>query len=85
MPTTQNKAVMKWLYFFAAVVVFLVVLGGFVRLTRSGLSIVEWNPINGAVPPFSQHQWDQEFDKYKQINSFSTWNGSTAISPALPG
>ena len=53
MPVTQNNAVMKWLYFFAFVVVFLVVLGGFVRLTRSGLSIVEWNPINGAVPPAS--------------------------------
>ena len=44
---TQNTAVMKWLYVFAFVVAFLVVFGGFVRLTRSGLSIVEWNPISG--------------------------------------
>ena len=48
MPATQNNAVMKWLYVFAFVVAFLVVFGGFVRLTRSGLSIVEWNPISGA-------------------------------------
>jgi heme a synthase len=79
MPTTQNNAVMKWLYFFAAVVVFLVVLGGFVRLTRSGLSIVEWNPINGAVPPFSQHQWDQEFDKYKQTPEYQQINSGMTL------
>jgi len=63
--TTQNSAVMKWLYIFAFIVAFLVVLGGFVRLTRSGLSIVEWNPISGAMPPIGQQAWEQEFAKYQ--------------------
>ncbi|NOT03599.1 MAG: heme A synthase [Anaerolineales bacterium] len=62
---TQNTAVMKWLYVFAFVVAFLVVFGGFVRLTRSGLSIVEWNPISGAMPPIGQQGWEQEFAKYQ--------------------
>lgn len=56
---------MKWLYVFAFVVAFLVVFGGFVRLTRSGLSIVEWNPISGAMPPIGQQAWEEEFAKYQ--------------------
>ena len=66
MPQTKNRAVMIWLYIFAGIVAFLVVFGGFTRLTRSGLSIVEWNPINGTVPPMGQHQWEAEFSKYKE-------------------
>jgi cytochrome c oxidase assembly protein subunit 15 len=65
MPKTQNSAVMKWLYIFAFIVAFLVVFGGFVRLTRSGLSIVEWNPISGAMPPIGQQAWEEEFAKYQ--------------------
>lgn len=65
MPKTQNTAVMKWLFVFAFVVAFLVVFGGFVRLTRSGLSIVEWNPISGILPPIGQQAWEEEFAKYQ--------------------
>ncbi len=78
---SQNNAVMKWLYFFAFVVAFLVVFGGFVRLTRSGLSIVEWNPISGAMPPSGEQGWQDEFAKYqetpeyKEINSGMTLEG----------
>jgi cytochrome c oxidase assembly protein subunit 15 len=66
----QNKAVMNWLFIFTFVVAFLVVFGGFVRLTRSGLSIVEWNPIRGAVPPMGQHDWEAEFAKYQQTPEY---------------
>jgi cytochrome c oxidase assembly protein subunit 15 len=65
MPKTQNTAVMQWLNFFAFIVAFLIVFGGFVRLTRSGLSIVEWNPISGVVPPIGQQAWEEEFAKYQ--------------------
>lgn len=65
MPKTQNNAVMKWLFIFSFVVAFLVVFGGYVRLTRSGLSIVEWNPISGAMPPSGQQGWEEEFAKYQ--------------------
>jgi heme a synthase len=79
MPHTRNRAVMNWLFIFAFIVAFLVVFGGFVRLTRSGLSITEWNPISGSVPPLSQQAWKEEFAKYqqtpefKQINFNITW------------
>lgn len=78
MPKTQNRAVMNWLFVFAFVVAFLVVFGGIVRLTRSGLSIVEWNPISGVIPPMSENAWAEEFAKYQQtpeyrhINSWMT-------------
>ncbi|HKJ38276.1 MAG TPA: COX15/CtaA family protein, partial [Anaerolineales bacterium] len=65
MPNKQNQAVMKWLFFFTFVVAFLVVFGGFVRLTRSGLSIVEWNPISGSMPPIGEQGWQDEFAKYQ--------------------
>lgn len=70
MPKTQNPAVMRWMYAFAFIVAFLVVFGGFVRLTRSGLSIVEWNPVSGVVPPIGQQAWEEEFVKYQQTPEF---------------
>jgi len=79
MPKTQSRAVMVWLYIFAGVVAFLVVFGGFTRLTRSGLSIVEWNPINGAVPPMASHQWEAEFAKYKQTPEFQLVNQNMTL------
>jgi cytochrome c oxidase assembly protein subunit 15 len=65
MPRTQNRPVMTWIIAFCSFAVFLVVYGGFVRLTRSGLSIVEWNPVMGVVPPLSQQAWQAEFAKYQ--------------------
>lgn len=70
MPQTQNKAVMKWLFLFTGIVAFLIVFGGFVRLTRSGLSIVEWNPISGVIPPIGQEAWEAEFAKYQLTPEF---------------
>ena len=79
MPKTQNRAVMVWLYIFAGVVAFLVVFGGFTRLTRSGLSIVEWNPINGTVPPMANHEWEAEFAKYKETPEYKLVNTSMTL------
>lgn len=80
MPRTQNNAVMKWLYAFAFVVALLVVFGGFVRLTRSGLSIVEWNPISGVVPPIGQQAWIEEFAKYQETPEFQKINSGMTLS-----
>jgi cytochrome c oxidase assembly protein subunit 15 len=74
MPKTQNTAVMKWLFVFAFVVAFLVVFGGFVRLTRSGLSIVEWNPVSGVLPPIGQQAWEEEFAKYQLTPEYQLIN-----------
>lgn len=70
MPQTKNRAVMNWLFTFAFIVAFLVVFGGFVRLTRSGLSITEWNPISGAIPPMGEQAWQEEFAKYQRTPEF---------------
>jgi cytochrome c oxidase assembly protein subunit 15 len=60
-----------WLWSLAALVLLMVVVGGATRLTESGLSITEWKPVTGVVPPLSQADWLAEFDKYKQIPQFS--------------
>ena len=70
MPQTRSNVVMKWLFLFAFIVAFLIVFGGFVRLTRSGLSIVEWNPISGVIPPIGQQAWEAEFAKYQLSPEF---------------
>ena len=72
--TLQNRTVMIWLFVFALVVAFLVVFGGFVRLTRSGLSITEWNPISGTMPPLGESAWQEEFAKYQATPEFQQIN-----------
>ena len=79
MPQTKNRAVMNWLFTFAFIVAFLVVFGGYVRLTHSGLSIVEWNPISGTVPPIGQQAWQEEFAKYQQTPEFKLINSSMTL------
>jgi cytochrome c oxidase assembly protein subunit 15 len=79
MPQTQNRAVMNWLFAFAFIVAFLIVFGGFVRLTRSGLSIVEWNPISGVIPPIGQQAWQEEFTKYQQTPEFIKVNTNMTL------
>lgn len=72
--TKQNRAVAIWLYIVAGLIMLMVVLGGFVRLTRSGLSIVEWNPISGIVPPIGEAAWQAEFAKYQQTPEYQHIN-----------
>ena len=74
MPKTKNNAVMNWLFIFTAIVALLIVFGGFVRLTRSGLSIVEWNPISGVMPPIGQQAWQEEFAKYQETPEYQQIN-----------
>jgi heme a synthase len=74
MPQTKNNAVMRWLFTFASIVAFIIVFGAFVRLTRSGLSITEWNPISGSVPPLSAEAWQEEFTKYQETPEFKLIN-----------
>ena len=79
MPKTQNRAVMIWLLLFAFSVAFLVVWGGYTRLTRSGLSIVEWHPISGVMPPVGEGAWQQEFSKYQQTPEFKLVNSQMTL------
>lgn len=73
-PRPGLKAVRLWLYFVAALIVAMVVVGGATRLTESGLSITEWKPVTGALPPMSQGDWQAEFDRYKAIPQYEILN-----------
>src|SRR5688572_450004 len=61
----QRRAIGRWLLVCAAFVLAMVVVGGITRLTRSGLSIVEWKPITGVLPPLGEQAWLDEFAKYR--------------------
>jgi cytochrome c oxidase assembly protein subunit 15 len=67
----QNLALRVWLWSLAALVFLLVIVGGATRLTESGLSITEWKPLTGIVPPLNQMEWQAEFNNYKQIRQFA--------------
>jgi heme a synthase len=68
-----------WIACLAALVFAMVVVGGATRLTQSGLSIVEWRPVTGVVPPLSQGEWQAEFDKYKTIPQYQRLNHGMSL------
>src|SRR3954447_12018380 len=67
-------AVRVWLYALAALVVAMVAVGGATRLTGSGLSITEWRPVTGAIPPLSEGAWLEEFAKYRDSPQYRLLN-----------
>jgi heme a synthase len=69
-----NRAIRWWLYAVLLVLFALVVVGGATRLTDSGLSITEWKPIHGVIPPLSMAEWQQELEKYRQIPEYQEIN-----------
>src|SRR3954470_3723195 len=70
----RRPIVQAWLYAVAALMVLTLVVGGATRLTESGLSIVEWKPVTGVMPPLSQAAWQAEFGKYQQIPQYRELN-----------
>jgi cytochrome c oxidase assembly protein subunit 15 len=75
-------AIANWLLFVAAMVFLMVVVGGITRLTESGLSITEWNPISGAIPPLTHEQWQHAFDLYRQTPEYREINGPAGMDLA---
>src|SRR5947199_7782933 len=76
----QNRAVRFWLLAVAGLIAIMVLVGGATRLTESGLSIVEWKPVTGTLPPLSEAAWQAEFDKYKTIPQFQHLNGAMTLA-----
>ena len=72
--------VTAWLYVAAALVVVILCVGGATRLTQSGLSITDWKPVSGIVPPGSEHAWLIEFDNYKKIPQFRDINPDMTLA-----
>jgi heme a synthase len=79
--TNQTKLA-NWLFSVALLVFCIVVVGGITRLTESGLSITEWKPLMGALPPLSEAQWLAEFGRYQQIPEYIEINGPAGMTLA---
>jgi len=77
--TLADRAVARWLLLCCALVFAMVVLGGVTRLTGSGLSMAEWRPIMGIVPPLSDAEWQRVFDIYQQTPEFIKVNPSMDV------
>src|SRR3990170_784845 len=67
-------ALSNWLFGIAFLVFAMVVIGGITRLTESGLSITEWRPITGAIPPLSEADWEAEFARYQATPEYQQIN-----------
>ncbi|KAI9796364.1 MAG: Cytochrome c oxidase assembly protein cox15 [Piccolia ochrophora] len=79
-PKTNSNAVAYWLLGSAASVYGIVVFGGLTRLTESGLSITEWRPVTGSIPPLSDADWDYEFQRYQASPEFKQLNSAMTLS-----
>ena len=78
--TPSSRPVAIWLMTGVAMLIIQVLLGGITRLTGSGLSITEWKPILGAIPPLNEQDWQHAFDQYKQIGQFKQINSDFNLS-----
>jgi heme a synthase len=80
MSAVRPNAIANWLFFVASLVFAMVVVGGITRLTESGLSITEWKPISGALPPLNQADWLSAFEKYKAIPEYQLINKGMSLA-----
>src|SRR6201999_1623134 len=78
-PADRLRPVRIWLYVVALMVLAMVVIGGITRLIHSGLSITEWKPISGTIPPLSVADWQAEFDHYQQIPQYKLLNHGMSL------
>lgn len=74
-----TRSVAWWLLACAGMVFAMAIIGAITRLTESGLSITEWKPITGAIPPLSEAQWLEEFEKYKRIPEYQVLNKGMSL------
>ena len=75
-------AIARWLLCVAGLVLLMVIVGGITRLTESGLSITQWKPITGAIPPLTEAQWQAEFALYRQTGEYINESGPAGMDLA---
>jgi heme a synthase len=80
MQTDSNRLIRYWFLSGAVMVFLILIVGGITRLTQSGLSIVEWKPISGVIPPLTEAQWEAEFDLYRQYPEYQKLNQGMSMS-----
>ena len=78
----RPMALSSWLFAVAGLVFCMVVVGGITRLTESGLSITEWKPVSGAIPPLTHADWSHAFELYKQTPEYRQINGPAGMDLA---
>ena len=74
-----DRQVARWLMLCAIVVFGMILLGGVTRLTHSGLSMVDWRPLVGVIPPIGEQEWLATFDKYKQFPEYQKINKGMSL------
>ena len=79
-PKGARRGIRIWLGILFVMVVMMIAVGGLTRLTDSGLSITEWKPVTGAVPPMSAEAWEVEFDKYREIPEYQLQNKGMSLA-----
>ncbi|WP_416379085.1 COX15/CtaA family protein [Altererythrobacter sp. H2] len=78
----QPQALVRWLMAVAGLVLVMVIVGGITRLTESGLSITEWKPVTGTIPPLTEAQWEAEFALYRQTGEYINESGPAGMDLA---
>lgn len=78
--SARPAALARWLYLVAALIIVMVVVGGITRLTESGLSITQWKPISGIIPPLTAAQWEAEFANYRRIPEYQQLNRGMTLA-----
>lgn len=74
-----DRQIATWLIICAVIIITMILLGGVTRLTRSGLSMVEWKPLMGIIPPLSEDAWMETFEKYKQFPEYQKVNKGMSL------
>ncbi len=80
MTPKDKKHVRIWYWSGATLVFLILIIGGITRLTGSGLSMTDWKPIMGAIPPITETQWEEAFDQYKQFPEYQQLNTGMSLS-----
>ncbi len=74
MDNKDKKQITIWLLSACVMIFLMVIIGGITRLTQSGLSMVEWHPLSGIIPPITENEWITEFEKYKKFPEYKKIN-----------
>ena len=80
MDTHTQKQITVWLLSACMLIFIMVIIGGITRLTHSGLSMVEWNPISGIIPPMTDSTWIEKFEKYQNFPEYKKLNQGMTLS-----
>jgi cytochrome c oxidase assembly protein subunit 15 len=75
----RPASIARWLFTVAGLILLMVIVGGITRLTESGLSITQWKPVTGAIPPLNQTDWQAEFDAYKHSSQYVLMNKGMSL------